>query len=407
MRFLYHSALLIVFFITAFSSNSSSQTSPGKRIATTTSGNSYAAIDKKALEIPDTSTSSTTSIAAYINTNFTTDIDKARAAFIWVASNISYDLDNMFALNFYEKKEEKMAKALKTQKGICENYALLFTDICTKAGIKTFVVEGFTKQNGFTDYIPHAWCAARIDTSWYLFDPTWGSGYVMNRKFVKKIDNSFFKTAPAKLIKSHMPFDYLWQLLNYPITSTAFYEGKTGENHTKPYFNYNDSIIAYEKMDEMIYYAAAVTRMEQNGLRNAMQFDRLHHLKQAIEIDKQNKIANQYNAAVHSFNLAINYFNDFVNYRNQQFKPEQSDANIQAMLDAPAKKIKATNGFLDQIVAPDANTANLIATLRKEIVSLTDRIDEQQVWLKAYLQKGKAGRKSMFTKYTWFGVPLN
>ncbi|MCK7554189.1 hypothetical protein MKQ70_03860 [Chitinophaga sedimenti] len=53
---------------------------------------------------------------------------------------------------------------------------MLFTDICAKAGLKSFVIEGFTIQSGFTDYIPHAWSAARIDTGWFLFDPTWGQG---------------------------------------------------------------------------------------------------------------------------------------------------------------------------------------------------------------------------------------
>ena len=36
----------------------------------------------------------------------------------------------MYALNFYEKKEDKIAKVLKNRKGICENYAALFTEIC-------------------------------------------------------------------------------------------------------------------------------------------------------------------------------------------------------------------------------------------------------------------------------------
>ena len=57
--------------------------------------------------------------------------------------------------------------------------------------IKCFVIEGYTKQNGFTAYIPHVWCAAFIDTAWYMFDPTWGSGYVSNKGFHKKIDDNF------------------------------------------------------------------------------------------------------------------------------------------------------------------------------------------------------------------------
>jgi transglutaminase/protease-like cytokinesis protein 3 len=200
--------LLLLFLIPVFSF---SQKKSAKQV------NEFAAIDRKALEIPDSSTKSTAGIAGYIKANFSTETDKARAIFIWVATNLRYDIDNMFAINFYEQKSEKISKALLNRKGICENYAALFDDISTKAGLKSYIVEGYTKQNGFTDYIPHAWCAASIDNNWYLFDPTWGSGHVSEGKFVKKINNTYFKANPSTLIKSHMPFDYMWQFLQYPV----------------------------------------------------------------------------------------------------------------------------------------------------------------------------------------------
>ncbi|MBK8144328.1 MAG: hypothetical protein IPK62_04645 [Bacteroidetes bacterium] len=148
--------------------------------------NEFAAIDKMALQMPDSLTKTTNAIASYIDAHFTTDHEKARAAFIWVASNIQYDIANMFALNFYEKPQEKVSKPLRERKGICENYAALFTEICNKSGLKAYVVEGYTKQNGFADYIPHAWSAAQIGDTWFLFDPTWGSGYANGGKFYKK-----------------------------------------------------------------------------------------------------------------------------------------------------------------------------------------------------------------------------
>lgn len=154
--------------------------------------NEYATIDQKALLLPDSLTKTTDQIAAFVNSNFATEHEKSRAIFIWVASNIEYDIDNMFAINFYEKIEEKIAKPLKTRKGICGNYAALFTEICKKAGLKSYVIEGYTKQNGFTDYIPHAWSATLIDNTWFLFDPTWGSGYANSGKFFKRINNDFF-----------------------------------------------------------------------------------------------------------------------------------------------------------------------------------------------------------------------
>ena len=359
------------------------------------------------MQIPDSLTKTTDLIASYINSNFSTDKDKSRAIFIWVASNIQYDIDNMFAINFYEKKEDKITKPLKTRKGICENYASLFTDICIKSGLKSFVIEGYTKQNGFTDYIPHAWSATLIDNSWFLFDPTWGSGYLNGGKFFKKINNDYYKVHPEKLIKSHIPFDYLWQFLNYPITSQEFYEGKTQQNKSKAYFNFKDTLQAYEKLNHIDQLISSAYRIEKNGVKNSLVFDRLQHLKLEIENDRQTKTVNLYNSAVADYNDAINVLNDFINYRNNQFTPKKTDPEIQSMLDVPNNKLDQAKSKLGEISSTDANTTNMIRQLTKSIDDVSKQMKEQQDWLKLYFSKSKSGRKSMFYKVTWFGIPLN
>ena len=128
---------------------------------------------------------------------------------------------------FYKKKRRKQnKKTLKTKKGICADYSILFHEIASLTGIKSFVIEGYTKQNGKIDVLSHAWCAAKINNEWYLFDPTWGSGYVNNNKYTRKINNLYYKVAPSQMISSHMPFDYLWQFLTYPITNQEFINAK-------------------------------------------------------------------------------------------------------------------------------------------------------------------------------------
>ncbi len=371
--------------------------------------NEYAVIDKKALQLPDSLTTTTDQIASFINSNFATSKDKCRAIFIWVASSIQYDIDNMFAINFYEKQEDKISKPLKTRKGICENYASLFTDICLKTGIKSFVVEGYTKQNGFADYIPHAWSAALIDSSWFLFDPTWGSGYVNGGKFFKKINNDYYKVNPATLIKSHIPFDYLWQFLNYPVTNQEFYEAKTQQNNAKPFFSFNDSIQVYEKQSHIDQLISSANRVEKNGVKNSLVFDRLQHLKLEVENDRQTKTVNLYNSAVIDYNDGINGFNNFINYRNQKFIPKKTDPEIQSMIDVGGNKLKEAKIKLGQISNPDANTDNMILQLTKSIDDVSSHLTEQQEWLKVYFSKGKGARKSMFyeRKVSWFGIPLN
>lgn len=369
--------------------------------------NEYATIDNKALQIPDSLTQTTEAIANFLVANFPKESERVRAIFIWVASNIQYDIENVFAINFYEKKEDKIAKALKTRKGICENYAALFNDVCLKAGIKSFVIEGYTKQNGFTDYIPHAWCAAFVDHAWFMFDPTWGSGYVNNGKFFKKINNSYFKALPASLIKSHMPFDYLWQFSNYPVSNQEFYEGKTQENKSKTFFSYVDSINVYEHQTPFEQLEASAKRVERNGLKNAMIFDRLQHIKLEIENHRQNVNVGAYNSAVKNYNEGINFFNEFIQYRNTQFTPKKTDNEIQSMLDTTLAAFSRSKANLGEIKDADANTTGLVTQLTKSADDAVAHVKEQQDWLKTYFSKGKLARKSMFYKYTWFGIPLN
>ncbi|OFZ01594.1 MAG: hypothetical protein A3K10_01205 [Bacteroidetes bacterium RIFCSPLOWO2_12_FULL_31_6] len=369
----------------------------------------FSTIDKKALLLPDSLTKSTVDIANYINNNFNTNQEKVRAIYIWIATNIQYDIENMYALNFYEKKEEKISKPLQTGKGICENFAALFTDICLKSGIKSFVVEGYTKQNGLADYTPHAWSASLVDSAWFLFDPTWGSGYASGGKFYKKINNYYFKTPPVSFIKSHMPFDYLWQFLNYPLSNQEFYDGKTQQNKITSYFDFMDSIQVYEKQSHIDQLISSVYRIEKNGIKNSLIYDRLQHLKLEIERDKQNKIVNLYNSASICYNDGINELNEFINYRNKQFLPKKTDPEIQNMIDVANNNLKESKTKLEQISDSEDNIKIMIKQLSKSIEDASNYLIEQQSWLNVYFSKSKYGRKSMFyeRKVSLFGFPLN
>ena len=377
--------------------------------------NEFAAIDKKALAIPTTETGTTQHIANYINTNFSSQTEKARAAFIWTASTFTYDVENMYAINFHETPEEKINRVMKSHKGICENYAAVFNDICIKCGLRSFMVSGYTKQNGTASYLPHAWCATMIDNDWFLFDPTWGSGFVSGNKFVPKINNYFFKTMPGDLISSHIPFDPLWELLYYPITNQEFYEGNTTIDKSKPYFSFPDSINAYEKLSETNQWIAAARRIEQNGIKNGIIYDRLSNLKQAIEINRQTEEMNQhnskintYNDAVAEYNTGVNELNDFIKYRNAQFTPKKTDAEIQAMLDTPDHKITRAKAKVNGITGDNPGSlSTMISSMQKMTADAMVVVEEQKDFLKKYFSKGKLGRKTMFTKYTWMGIPLN
>ncbi len=209
-----------------------------------------------------------------------------------------------------------------------------------------------------------------------------------------------------------MPFDYLWQLLYYPVTNQEFYENKTIQNQSKQYFNYVDSIKLYEHQNHTDQLNAAAYRIEKNGLKNSMIFDRLQHIKIEIENDKisaDNKKANIYNEALAYYNNAVKALNDFIDYRNHQFKPAKTDAEIQAMIDSTNAKLNKAKENLRQINNPSSTLETLLSQFRKSVVDLGGSIKEQQDWLNLYFSKSQSKRRSMFyqKKISWYGIPLN
>jgi len=367
----------------------------------------YDIVDKKMALISQKSTTSTQEIAKYIDANFTTENDKIRAVFYWTASNISYDVANMFAVNFEETTQDRIAKTLKTKKGICGDYAAIFNEIAISIGIKSVVISGYTKQNGKIADLSHAWCAAKIDNKWYVFDPTWGSGSLTNGKFVKKLNNYYFKTEPSKIISSHMPFDYLWQFSNYPVTNGEFYAGKTQINKTKKYFDFEKEQEKQSSLSEIDQLFESAERIEKNGLRNAMivayyenQKKHSAFLRQNLNIEKLNKI-------VAEMNEAVVLLNDFIFYRNNKFKPTFPDEEINSMIQKPKEKLIKCQNDIYKVGSTGNENASNLSSVKKSIESNLALAEEQALFVKSYLSKSKLIRKTMFSKVSWMGIPLN
>ena len=134
-------------------------------------------------------------------------------------------------------------------------------------------------QNLKVASISHAWCASKIEGKWFLFDPTWSAGYIENNKYFKKINNSFFKVDPSKMILSHMPFDYLWQFLSYPITNQEFYSKKKAQNKNKVIYDFELELDKYNKLSDGEKALECSQRIEKNGMINNLIVDYYNYKK--------------------------------------------------------------------------------------------------------------------------------
>jgi len=338
----------------------------------------YSSVDEVMLRIPKSSTHSTTDIADYINHNFKSQQDKSRAIYIWIATNIQYDIKQKNVVYFNDNYAEIIENALKERKGVCMHFALLFNEIAQKTGIKSYVVFGYTKQYGKVDAVPHAWCAVQIDSSWFLFDPTWGAGYVQNSTYIKKLNNDYFKMTPQESIKTHIPFDPLWQLSDYPITNQEFYKESLPENKNRPYFNYRDSLALYEQSSKLEQAISSARRIEKNGVVNSLISTRLQSVNKKIEYYRYEKTMIALGAAVNFYNSGIEQLNKVIDYRNKRQVSAANSKELTDMLDLAEHDLIISDGKLKEISFSDSQNNKSIGQLQESIRQAKNKIKEQR-----------------------------
>lgn len=162
----------------------------------------------------------------------TTEHEKVRAIFKWIANNISYRMREQARAEWRASKEEDIiidTGALKPlnervsesvlQKGsaVCEGYSRLFQTLCSYAGINCEVITGYARTTRrFASN--HTWNAVMIANKWELLDVTWASGYISWQKdhFIREFDENYFLTPPDKFIEEHYPDNIQWTLLDNP-----------------------------------------------------------------------------------------------------------------------------------------------------------------------------------------------
>ena len=221
-------------------------------ISTATFSQNFEKVDAKVLQYPRFSR--VEDLAHKIENDFSSDLNKVRAAFFWLTKNIRYNLQEYYnprqrKYQFrYKSEEEKAQKlqaikdqlvnnAFRTKMGVCEEYAQSFKKICDLLNIDSQVIKGNVRSNAneigqIESSTNHAWNAVKINGYWIILDATWAAGYEYNGRWIRKFNNYFFNMPKDKIFKTHLPEDQLWVLrfgrmniqefYNQPIYSQTF-----------------------------------------------------------------------------------------------------------------------------------------------------------------------------------------
>lgn len=127
------------------------------------------------------------SFARNIVRNDETSLEKARAIYMWIGKNISYDNDKaQEVINNNFDVQSGAIPTFNTRKGICFDYSCLYVAMCRAVGLKVRLItgEGF---NGMS-WINHAWNQVYIkeEGKWINVDTTFSSAgnYFNSSRFV-------------------------------------------------------------------------------------------------------------------------------------------------------------------------------------------------------------------------------
>ncbi len=340
------------------------------------------------IHIPDTAALTATSISRYVNGHCKTGYEKIHTLYNWVTTHIRYAADSMYYFNWSKPSAVVAAITVQRRKGVCENFAALFTELLLQTNIPSRVITGYTKAAGTVTYTGHSWCAVQLDDAWWLCDPTWDAGDNYSTKWLM--------VAPDDFLASHMPFDPLWQLRYNPVTHKAFKKEQWRAAANTPYFNYPDSLNKFFQLDSLQQLEAFTRRMYEGGLENNRLKLWHSYNEMKIAIIYGDKDMELYNAAVALFNQSTAIYNGFVQYRNKQFMPLRPDAEIATMLAPISGLITDAVQHLNQMGLVVENFQYDTGEIRERLKTLSARVQVQQAFINSYIAAAPVERKKLF-----------
>ena len=343
--------------------------------------------------IPEASCVSVDELSSYIKQNFVTDTAKIRAIYVWIANNITYDVARMRDIkNNAQSQPQVVADVLKMRSAVCQGYSDLFVALCKNVGINALVVKGYVKTAGRIMPMSHAWVAAELGGEWFLFDPTWGAGYVNDNHFVKRFSNTFYKKYPKDLIFDHMPFDPLHQFLSYPIDNREFINGTSSNN--KILFNYKDSLNQYNQLSSFEQMSAELRRIEGAGMETDLLQERKRYLKKELQ---SHTSKNAFEESNKTFSKAISLLNEYFGQKNKQFS-SIGDNDLLQSLDSMKYYVKLSRSLISQAVIQNDEQQRAKTNNLANIDQYWKQLNLEEQFIQKYIATDKTSRRELFNR---------
>ena len=354
-------------------------------------GVDYTKIDKRAESVPG-NLKTAKDITRYLTKGLNSPTEKVRIIYFWMAHAIRYDIAKMNSNETYTDPQQLVDEVLKTRKGVCANYAALFHACCQSAGIQSYIIEGYTRQNDKIVPLAHAWNAVYIDGRFYNIDVTWAAGYVRGKKYFQQFRDNYFMILPVDFIKTHMPFDPVWQFSNNPVTHNDFESNDFAALKKQSDFNFGDSINTMSRLSTAEKSKREIRRITKAGITNKMIRDKVVQNRQSIATEV-------YNSSATNFNKGVVKYNEYIQYKNTQFnKLAIKDDKILELLSSARRLFESAEESLSNLNIDDTDLKNPIHSMEISIKRMTKSLDEEDAFMSKYIKTSKPLRLILFYK---------
>ena len=359
---------------------------------------SFAKIDTVISKMPAYKSNNLDSLTDLLTKDFSTEKEKTRAIYFWVANNITYNVpkyaERRNAMNVILKKKdesESAEKIIQTRKAVCEGYSNLFKALCDRAGIRCEAVEGIGQPQR-NQYDLHAWNAVMIEGEWKLLDATWSAGGIDMKKniFYKDFEDNFFLMPPFEFIKTHYPFDPAWQLLFHPLHRKDFETSKAFPSDTTE-FNFNDTLNFYFKQDSISQLISSTRRTLDFDPENNFAEQNLNNLLNYSENEKMNNATLIFQQGVNQYNECTEIINEAKRARSTK-KMNANETKLKQLLKDSKSNMEKAIEIYKTVKFSDNSNAFILKQNIENGKSNLKQLDDLNKYLENYFSTPKMMR---------------
>ena len=361
----------------------------------------FESVDAKVLSLPAYKSDDLDSLSVLLTKDFSTEAEKVRAVYFWVANNISYNTPKFIErtkqgneLSKKRDESESAEKIIHSRKAVCEGYSNLVKELCNKSGIECEVVEGIGRPDKSRGDL-HAWNAVKINGEWKLIDATWSAGGidVKDKTYHKNFSDAFFLMAPSEFIKTHYPFDPVWQLLSQPVKRKEFEAARSSSLDTIV-FNFNDSIILYLQQDSISKMISSSRRAFEFDPSNELAKRNFHLSINYNENQKMNVATTIFQEGVNRYNECTKIINDAKNKRSTKMMDE-NETKLHQLLKGSRDSIEKAVLIYQTVKFTDSTNSQILKLNIQNGMNNLKELDGLEKYLKRYFSTPQVKRSSV------------